>query len=107
MAIIWKEGFNQKDELPTMRFWLMCKMLWNNSNTKVFEKRWDRYISELKNNLMDNMKFSDLEGKEKVSSVTIKNNMADKVIVKLQRSAYLTIPSSFLTRLGIPRVLRK
>jgi hypothetical protein len=105
--VIWKETFNQKEELPTMRFWLMCKMLWTESHTNIFEKRWTKYISDLKNTLMENMVFSDLEGREKKDSSVIKMNMADKVITKLQRSAYLTIPSAFLTRLGIPRILRK
>jgi len=107
MAIVWKEPFIIKDEIPTTRFWLMCKMSFKNTkNEEMFNRKWEMYISDLKKELVENMKFVNATGKDVKDTEKVKREMADKTIIKIERSAYLTIPASFLTTLKIPRVLR-
>lgn len=105
MSIIWKQEFNQKEELPTTRFWLMCKMRFQNTESEnTFNRRWDIYLSTLRKDLIDNMTV--MGQPDKVKADLEKKNTAMRTIKKLEGSAYLTIPAEFLTQLGIPRVLR-
>jgi len=107
MAITWKTQFNLKEEIPTTRFWLMCKMKFMNTKSgDLFNKRWLSYIADFKKELVENMNVIDTSGGKPKDAKMEKNNMAQKTIEKIERSAYLTIPSSFLTTLNIPRVLR-
>lgn len=107
MAIVWKEPFIIKDEIPTARFWLMCKMAFKNTKSEnIFNRSWEIYISDLKTDLVNNMELINTSSKKIKDPDREKREMADKTIVTIERSAYLTIPASFLTTLKIPRVLR-
>ena len=106
MTTVWKESFTIKEEVPTTRFWLMCKMKFHNSNSEeLFNRRWEMYISDLKKYLNDNLTVS-IDSSEKIDKTKAKNDIIAKTIKRLESSAYLTIPTSFLNSLNIPRILR-
>lgn len=82
-----------KDQIPTARFWLMGKLKWH------WEKRWQWYLDSIKI-------FLDGQFETIQSSPIEKAKSIDKVLTKIERSAWATMPSGFLSSLGIPRALR-
>lgn len=81
----------QKEELPTTRFWLMLKL----RNPDFFERRWYQYIKDLKEFLAGQFTGDDTQAAIR------------RTIEKLERSAWNTMPASFLSQLGIPRAIRR
>jgi len=82
-----------KEAVPTFRFWLMLKL----RNPEKFTKRWDIFIEDFKSWMRNNF-----TGDPKEIELQIGNS-----IKRLERSAWLTMPSAFLSQLGIPRVIRR
>lgn len=81
-----------KEEVPTARFWLMLKLKHEN-----WQYRWSMYIEDLKKRIIAQM-----EGESKS-----KEHEAKRIIGRIENSAWRTMPSSFLSMLHIPRVIRK
>jgi hypothetical protein len=86
------EGFI-KDQIPTARFWLMGKLKWR------WEKRWARYLDSVRGILDEQFELIDGSPEEKKKAI-------DKIIVKIERSAWATMPAGFLSSVGVPRALR-
>lgn len=82
-----------KSQIPSARFWLMLKL----KDEGVWTNRWLRYINEVKEVLR-----TQFEGECQVVESTIRQQ-----IDKLERSAWNTMPSAFLTQIGIPRNIRR
>lgn len=80
-----------KEELGTMRFWLMLKL----RDERRFSSRWERYLENLNKRLEELFEGPDVKQ-------AIKNTIA-----KLERSTWNTMPSSFLSQMGVPRVVRR
>lgn len=79
-------------EVPTTRFWMMLKL-----KNDGWTKRWEVY----QNDLIQRVKER-LSGPEKEVAKEVK-----KTLERIERSAWVTMPSSFLASLNIPRVIRK
>lgn len=101
--IIMDNEWNLKEEIPTTRFWLMTKLVLG------WDRRWDAYVDSLRNRLMGMMSIPALSGLPKANEEAHKEKLIaiNKILVKLETSAWRTVPSSFLKDLGIPRVLRR
>ncbi len=102
MVIVNDEVFNHKEEIPTARFWLMLKLI----DPVYWGPRWERYIHEISNRLGEGMTNVHFEGPKEKASMEIKNAV-HKMIVKLEKGAWFTMPSEFLKRLGVPRNIRR
>jgi len=83
-----------KEEIPTARFWLMLKMKMN------WDRKWEIYTSQLEKSLVASMVGD-------ASEATLKKDMAKKVIEKIQRSAWATMPASFLASMKVERVIHR
>ncbi len=101
--VIMDNEWNPKDELPTIRFWLMTKLRLS------WDKRWEWYIRDLKLRLIKMMTLpavpAGTKGQEAASKV--KEKAANHLVEKLERSAWRTLPSEFLRQMEIPRVLHR
>lgn len=82
-----------KDQIPTARFWLMGKLKWH------WEKRWSLYLDSIRKILDGQFEVVHGDASEKAKAI-------DKILIKIERSAWATMPSGFLTSVGIPRALR-
>jgi len=82
----------QKEELPTTRFWLMLKI-----RDDAWTKRWLRYLTDTKAFLISQF----------IGDPDEINAQVSRIMEKLERSAWNTMPSSFLQNVGIPRVVRR
>lgn len=80
-----------KDSIPTARFWLMLKLRggWN--------QKYKLYIAETSKFVTEN-----LVGEND----TAKKHSAKEIVAKIERGAWNTMPSVFLSSLNIPRVQR-
>lgn len=96
--VVMDNKFNQKEEVPTARFWLMTKLRFG------WTRQWENYLSELRSHLIENM---EVKGEESQSVEMAKRNAANTIIKKIETSAWRTMPSEFLRDLKIPRVLRR
>jgi phosphomannomutase len=83
----------QKEEIPTARFWLMLKL----RNEEVWSEKWSRYIAGVKEFLKSRFRGETAEI----------NNQVERIINKLERSAWNTMPAAFLQQLNIPRAIRR
>lgn len=72
------EGFEMDGEIASYRFWLMMKL--RNPNDPVIIKHHDWYIADFRRRLL---------------AAHPDKLVAEKSVVKLTKSAYYTIPSSF------------
>lgn len=82
-----------KDQIPSVRFWLMLKL----KNPDRWTKRWNDYLAEVHDFLVEHF-----QGERDQVEFQIR-----QAIEKLERSAWNTMPSSFLSTVGIPRVIRR
>jgi hypothetical protein len=94
--------FDVKEEVPSTRFWLMAKLRIGDQ----FDKRWDIYVDNIRKRLMENMTYNgpDIAPSEVTKA---KKEMVDQILIKLENSAWKTMPAEFLKQLDIPRVIRK
>jgi hypothetical protein len=95
--IIFKEILNYKDFIPTYKFYLMLKIKMNN---EFWDKKFEIMLEEIRDEIKGSISYSG-EGDK---TVAIKGAM-EKFIEKIAVAAWRTIPSSFLSGVGIPRVL--
>lgn len=82
-----------KDQVPSARFWLMLKL----KNENRWTKRWNDYLVEVRDFLAGQFEGDHAEIDFHIRQAT----------EKLERSAWNTMPSSFLSTVGIPRVIRR
>lgn len=82
-----------KEQIPTARFWLMLKL----KDEVSWSRKWNDYIKNVHKFLRNQF-----EGPSKEIETHIR-----QATEKLERSAWNTMPSSFLSMVGIPRAIRR